>query len=674
MDKNIWKLSAYLSNRMMFRFITHGMLVLAVPFVVFNQWAADDIRAEALAIFALAGVAILWFCTWDFVRVNIRRGTEPFCSIWMHALPHDVPLSPEGDNEAEPPSRMVTVNALFLLRLRTLLPPAALATGLAVYIGAVWPVIFLVVPLWLPIEWRALQKLLARQTESDPELKALVAQEPVSWKNKAFYKEAPLKTWHWTKDRILWWLALPSWFVFFAVVPGFVPRPLDSDAKAFFFAAPDAPTGFYALAGLDAPAGTADIVAFGKQKVEQVAAGGRADRARAAEDLTLLKERTKAGHFTVCRWQKLKPGMPTKVTMTPPPPPPGYEGAPLPAKIAVPTASARQGQCLYLDEWGPILAANKEVLQRFESLFRYADLATPALMEFPVNGALLTVVARLETIAHAYHAYTGDPENALKEWLADAAFRKRLVNGSGHLVSLELYKKCYTDILRHLPYILSKKPELAQMYKNEIAATLSLSPASLPYKKVWDADVRFNWMRHSYPEKMGGDDPLLFLVNASILGDEMYRIHQQGSAVLDIEKFSDRRAAFKKFTRGKEFSFRRASYVFAMAQAHMSTAIIASAINGFRKIFDGDGVIFNEQRMALVWVEAVSRGVTPDGMTAFLQTAAASNNIFGDIRGGIPFYWDPEEGLFMQPEPDMEPDIGKNGVLVTRPLLEHDPG
>ncbi|MEZ0223874.1 MAG: hypothetical protein ACAH83_04920 [Alphaproteobacteria bacterium] len=680
MDKNIRKLSASFSNRMMFNFITHGILVLAVPFMAFNQVAADEILAQAYAIFAVVCIAILWFCTWDFVRVNIKRGTEPFCSIWMRALPHDVPLSPEGDNAAKPPSRMVTVNALFLLRLRTLLLPAVLATGLAVYVSAVWPVIFLVVPLWLPIERRALCKILARQAEANPELQTLVAQEPVSWKNKAFYKGALLKTGYWTKDRLLWWLALPAWSIFFIVVPGLVPRPLDSDARAFFAdVAPRMPpegSGFFALAGLNAPPGTADIAVFGKQKAERAASGSRQDAVAEMATPALLKERDKFGYFTVCRWPKLKPGMPTEVIVPPPPPPPppGYEGTPLPPSIVVPTRAALQGPCLYLDEWGPILAANKEMLQRYESLFRYQNVETPLLPGFPVNADVLMDLARLETIAHAHRAYTGDPENALKWWLADAAFRKRLVSGSGFIISFVLYKKCYRDIFRHLPYILSKQPALAEKYKKEIAAVQAFSPASFPYKKIWDTDFRYTWMMVEHPGWSQDDvaAPYMFVANPSILGNEMFRVHEAASPALVAEKFPERRATFKKVIEDSEraFAFRRVSDVFGMGQAWMADLFVAALFNALRSEFDRDGVIFNEQRMAYLWVEATAHGVAPAGMEAFLKTAAASNGVFGDIRSGIPFYWDPEEGLFMQPEPDIE----KNGVFVTRPLLEHDPG
>ncbi len=151
--KNINRLSRRLSLSMMAGLRYHGGFMIAFPFIFFAAYAAEDIRASAVCMAVIATVAALWFCTWDFVRVAVKRGSEPFCAVWLKIMSQDTVPQPEGDNAPRGYSYMPAAKGLFFLRLGAAAVWGVAGLALSFYAGMPWPMAFaLALLLWVMVE------------------------------------------------------------------------------------------------------------------------------------------------------------------------------------------------------------------------------------------------------------------------------------------------------------------------------------------------------------------------------------------------------------------------------------------------------------------------------------------------------------------------------------------
>jgi hypothetical protein len=677
--KKIHKLVKGFSGELVFTSLHHGIIILAAPFLAFAAYAAEEIQLQAYIIAGLLFLPILWFCTWDFVRVAVRRKYATFNAVWLQTLPQDMVAPAEGDNAPAKPSLLVPVTALYRLQVFSLVfavVMTAVAAGLLFVVGIpIWLALPLAPILWLDALRRMIKKLLAGKMDSEPAFAAIV-EEAALRRRKTTFRERLKSAWYITKDFVFWtWIVGPFWAFSMMMAPGLIPYPLSNEARAFFEVPAYQPKddGFYALAGLEAPLDSSDILAFWKQKHPATAAGVP------REILPFeIAEYFSAGfedynHFNICAAKK-----PEKIFYPSPPPPSADPNLPppMPMPMAVsdpdilPPAPPMQRPpppppgptCLYLDEWGPIIDANKSILARYENLYRYNDFLAPLKGEASLHGQLLMNLARFESVAVAWRASKGDPEKALQDWLRTAQFLKRFTDTPATAIGFAVYKTCYGLHFRYLPYILSRRPELAAKYKADIEAQMLFAdPGLYDYKKTWDRDVRtlaavFKSEIDAatiatdpdIPEELQG--PLRFLqgafmraLNIDLFKERLYEATLKVHAALDLKTPAERAAAFESIEREYEWSKDRMFTHLSDMAAMYQSAIVPMLINGIVKqteLYDSSGLTANRERTRIAMIEALAAGVKAEDMNEFLKREAKTDERFRDVVTGEAFFID----------------------------------
>ncbi|MEZ0223235.1 MAG: hypothetical protein ACAH83_01680 [Alphaproteobacteria bacterium] len=654
MDKKAaGKLANALTGRMMGLTLYHGVLILALPFILFVVFAIDDIRPEAAAICAAICAAVLWLCTWDFVRLAVKRKTEPFCSVWMKVLPQDVPAKPDGDERQRTPSFLVTANGLFLIRLIAV-AIATLALGVAAFFLQSDLLMIFTPIVWYWIERRNLGRLLQSKADIDSALAAETERHAALLKNppKRSYRERFPQFAHAAKDFALWtWVIAPLWAYMVMLAPGALPRAMPAEVGAFFDVKIHEPKddGFYALAGLNAPPDVTDIVSFGKEKVARLRAAGETFEA-GLKDKDLLPELATYDHFNICTRKKLPSAVPldNPLFANPyaPPPDPALVGPPLPPP-PVP-----ENPCLYLEEWGKIIAANRRMLDRYENLYRYQDFETPVDVWDAVPGTLLMQLSRLQAVALAYRAYRQGNEPALQDWLENARFVRRLIEGPSPALAFSVRLTCQVIAHRYLPYVLGRAPDLARKYRKDIFDTIIfLHPGAFDYKVIWDTDMR--WMMALMSGKFKSVlayVPALLLPQAefmlSMLTDKdsvklrLFAATRDVHAALDIRDVAAREKEIERLQEADSFDgklFYRLDDMTAIYQSAMVNLLMSGMIKVL-PLFDGDGFYTNKRRATAAYVNAVAEG--GDDVFAYLKRAAATDPVMTNVRDGTPFYWD----------------------------------
>lgn len=672
MDKHIRRLGKSLGGQLVFQSLHHGVLVITGPFLAFLAYASEEITLPSAIIAGLFFFPALWFCTWNFVRVGVKRQHETFCAVWMKVLPQDKPAPAEGDNAPENPSLLAPVNALFRIQLHSLLLACVMAAVAAVpfvMLGVEpWAQLFAVPFLWFMIERHKLQKFLAEKVKADPALAGPVEEASLRKKKKTF-RERLRSAWYFVKDFVFWtWFVAPVWAVLVMIVPGTFPRPLSAEVSAFFELPAHKPrdNGFYALAGLEAPLDSTDTIAFG---MKRAGAGMSPDEVKGFDENNYLKGLADYKHFNICTGKK--PPVISLSPLPPPPPPPpplpGEKPVVMPMPSMDPNAPPPPGllpvqgppapfvqPCLYLSEWGPILDANKKMLERYESLYAYEDFEAPLNPQSTFHGQLLMELARMESVAHAYRAYAGDPEAALQDWLRDARFLKKLLQTPATLTGFAIYKTCYNLVFRYLPYIISRRPDLAAKYKGDIESTMVfLDPGSYDYKQAWDRDAKLLpvVMMQEIDAKAWEDDgiigvltrALLSTMNIDLFKIRVYELTQRIHAALDLKDPAAMDAEFYRIARnydwGEDVMFTRLSDMGSMFQSVGVAVLLGGVVKG-TDLFDGNGLTINRERTRRAWLEGVAVGVTPQGMDEYLKKAAAKDARMKDVINGEAFYVD----------------------------------
>lgn len=630
--KQIRKLATRLCFELLVRAYFCGGVMLLSPIICFSSFADDSIFWQVVGIGAACAVPALWFCCFDFVRLAKKRGYEPFCSVWMKVLPEDA-----------------TATELFLILLKTGLPSFIIGGFIAVkYLDGLGIAPLLATPVWFLLARYTMAKLLADKLANRDEISggsapAIVVKEDPRTRGQ--------KTWHGFKDFIFWsWIAAPLWMAFWFTIPGavFVPR---NDAATAFFEAPEEPLrddGFYALAGLYAPLGTKDFVAFGKQEAARIEGGGRIAAVGTNDVLQDMP-----GHFNICTGPK-----PPPVEKTAPqrPPIPGEKIA----EPAPPKRSLFTMQCLYLEEWGPIIKANAEMLERYRKLYEYRDFRTP--LRFTALGIykaqFVIELSRLQSIAHALRAYSGDPEGAMDDLIAHARFAARLSDTPASALGYAVSMMVYYYPTNQLGYVLSKKPELAAKYLKPLEETLLfLDYNDFDYMKIWETEMRSipyllksTLMTEAPPSGSRYWFEYIitnYFVSERILLNKFYEMTEDVRSALAHKDIPSRTKALEAIpakykVKPGEIRFTHLSEMFYMAQS-LATQITAMGHAKDIVVFLPDGRSTNRDRQRLVFVAAMAEGAFPGHMPAFLKEAAARDPRFSDVRDGKPFEWDEKE-------------------------------
>ncbi|TAL37428.1 MAG: hypothetical protein EPN97_05140 [Alphaproteobacteria bacterium] len=667
--RKIRKLVKGFSAELVFSSLHHGVFILASPFLTFAAFAAEEIRLQAYIIAGLLFLPFLWFCTWDFVRVAVKRKYATFNAVWMHTLPQDMVAPTEGDNAPDAPSLLSPVNALYRLQLFSLLFAVVMTAAAACLLFLVDIPVWLAFPLapilWLAALRRAIQKLLAGKTDSDPAFAAIV-EEAALQRKKRMFREKLKSAWYVVKDFVFWtWIVGPFWCFFIMMGPGLAPYPLSDAARAFFETPAYQPKddGFYALSGLEAPLDSKDLIAFGKQS-ETLLSGILVDpKDYFSEGFDDYK------HFNICDGEK-----PEKIVFPlPPPPPPDPNAPPMPIPQShleiLPPAPPMPppGQpCLYLDDWGPIIEANKSILERYENLYRYSDFLAPPGGEASFHGQLMMNLARLESVAIAWRAYSGDPEKAVQDWLRTAQFLGRLTDTQATAIGFAIYKTCYNLHFRYLPYILSRRPELAAKYKAELEAQMLFAdPLRYDYKKIWDRDVRMasllfqkemdNVVNKNDPDIPDGFQGLFRVVkgfflkalNVNLFKARLYEATLRVHAALDLKEPAARAAAFDAIDREYDLNMDRMfTHLSDMASMYQSF-VVPMLIGGMVKqtqLYDANGLTANKERLRIALIEALAAGVKPEEMEGFLKKGAKTDARLKDVITGEAFFIDKKTG------------------------------
>lgn len=590
----------------------HGAAIL-FPFILFTTFAADAIWRQALGITAAAGMAVLWLCTWDFVRMRMKRGEEPFCFLWLKIF--------GGMN----PRAISAANAIYVFEIKALLLAAAVPAAVALA-SRQEAALLLAFILWPFVLVRLLDRRLQREAAAPAFLPEAMQAVRLLEEHESLRHDLPRKLRHFAADFIFWGPVMATLsFVAVCLLPGRVPWPLPPGAEEYFAARPEAKqedaAGFFALVGLSAPRGTADIEDYGRTIAMRRLSGIDVPEPPASEVLS-----------------RMPAGFAPRIC--PRPKDLWFEG------------------CLPVKKWGPVIAANAELLARYAQLYRYRNFDTPFMyagMEFP--GTLLMRLAQLKAVSLAFMAQAGYPEAALQDLLEETRMLGRLLEAHAPYVPHAIYRTAYNSIFAVLPYILSKSPDLAERYRLEIKSVLPfLEAQTSDFSRVADYEARFLMgvvSNHGGKMLLPVDDGRSGLARRSqefllagrgfhaFLGGRVYGAAQGIRAAFAQDGIAARSRAFsaldKKYAHTGSGIFLRLDDLWrGMYQSLIVNNQVETIVRN-TAVFDTMGREASRARMLMALLEAMAKGDYPDNMPAALSAVAKKG--YAQIPNGEPFSW-----------------------------------
>lgn len=599
------------------------------PFFYFLVCAHPSVAAGGRVFIACVAALLMAGLTWDYVAGATRRGEEAFTLGWLPALGAHPVLKLTG--------MQIGAAAFAVLFGFTL---SAIMQANAVYV-----IVLITFPLMLT---QTLRLFLEGRVDRSSEIADAAARgdRALDRLRQGRVKRAAMTFG-------IWGIVMPVIVAALSIfVIGSLPWPASDEANAYFKheANPEREDGFYAVLGIVAPPGTEDFAGWGRDRATREMAGEHPPPLPASEDM--IK------------------GLPENLGT----------GAPRPC------AREQEEGCLPLKRWDGALAANEELLKRFEALGDYNGFDMPLGMashEYP--GAQLMRLGALHNIACAYQAQAGDAEGALKRHLATGRVIAKMLASRQFLVTFAIGMSLYGDYLETLPYILSLKPALAAQYHDEIAQTLVFLDPGFDYKPLWQADGQLQMQmvrdRKGAWVEPGQDGGGLrgylhdtFIRNTgffNLLAQRDYEMSRDVGEAMANKDYRVRHDALNAVRAKYDVSggdlppalrppllfFRHVSEAVRIYQAAFAALLTGGRVQGVA-LLDIDGRDVNNSRAVMAIVDGMAAGAWPKGMEDLLKQQADKGR--GDIIAGRPLDWNagPEEVCYLPPGSDYDRCFG----------------
>lgn len=635
-SKDRRRLARDLNGPLLFRIVYHGFFILGAPFLAFALFSAPGLKPVATLTALAACLAAAYICIWDYVRLCRKRGTEPFCMLW---LPPAAPLPrredaaeyPDAQNDAPPPRRITgAVHKLTLIYLGGFIfSAAALAVLLATLPGGVPEPLthasLSVLPwgfvcFWL-VYWQNDQKL-----KQNPELAAAARAALPSGRAHLTHMR------HRFFDFAFWsFFVAPLWSLL--LLPGWLYLPFHSapqEMHAFYSAPPpESGAGFHALTGLAAPDHVEDFIAYGRALNEQPH-----DAQPAPYKLGQLW-RTQVPHTNICAGRKPTEEETKAETIL------GEDGIWIYPPVP----------CDYLETWEKALPAYQSRLARLEALYGLSGFSTPqGGRHAEYSTDILLGLARLKTLDIIRKVYSGESEAALQDMLAAARFSRRLLAEPRHLTDYAVARTLHNIFLGALPHLAAEAPALVAARQDDLLAVLYYKehyPAA-ELAAVWDADIR------NVAAMMDGQIGILITesrytgVNKAmaavlwpgrnIARQLFYGLRNDTHAALNITADEERSRAFKqlekKYDTGPGQMFQKPDDVLAMYPTAITRLLMGGVAKGLM-LFDLDP---SPDRAMRALVLAAAAGIRAEDMPVFLEAGAMTDPLMRD-RNGKAFFW-----------------------------------
>lgn len=600
-----------------------------IPFFYFLVCAHPSVVAGGRVFIACVAALLIAGLTWDFVFRAQRRNDETFTLGWLPALGAHPVLKLAG--------MQIGAAAFAVLFGFTL---SAIMQANAVYV-----IVLITFPLMLV---QTLRLFLEGRVDRSNEIAEAVArgERALDRLRLGRMKRAAITFG-------IWGVAVPLVVAALSIfVIGSLPWPAPAAAKAYFAhqGNPEREDGFYAVLGLVAPAGTEDFSGWGRDRAAGEMRGEHLSPLPASEDV--IK------------------GLPENLGT----------GAPRPC------AQGQEEGCLPLKRWDSALAANAEILKRFEALGAYNGFDMPLGMashEYP--GAQLLRIGALHNIACAHQAQAGDAEGALKRHLAAGRVIAKMLAARQFLVTFAIGMSLYGDYAETLPYILSFKPDLAAKYHDEIAQTLVFLDPGFDYRPLWQADGQLQMQmvreRKGAWVEPGQDGGGLrgFLHDAFVRNEGFFNLLAQRDYEMshDVEEAlanKDYRvrhdaldAVGRKYNLAAEdlppalrppiVFFRHVSEAVRIYQAVFAAMLTSGRAPGVA-LLDIEGRDVNNSRAVMAIVDGMAQGAWPKGMEELLKQQADKGR--GDIIASRPLDWNAgeEEVCYLPPASEYDRCFG----------------
>jgi len=457
------------------------------------------------------------------------------------------------------------------------------------------------------------------------------------------------------KSRIWYYLAgcifLPTLagilLCIFIVGLSVIPVSVTPEAKAFFQVKDRKPeeNGYYAILGLN---GSTDPLPAGLQIAKTIRSGNL----EAFNHSLLSPDLTQAKFPLVCK--KNDPDLSHKTN------------------------------CRSIAAWKPMLDENKDILSRYEILYHYNRFDIPADLS-PMDNKFLQsfyLLMKLKSIEHLSKAYSGAPEQALKDWLADNRFKRDVITSEGlNLVGFSILTDRYHKDLSDLFYILHRDPSLIQKYKNDIIATfVFINPGDFDFKKPLEGDARallksgVGEMILSAGNEIEKSGPLMLWLESLIVvpfdhiyENKYYILLQEAERALDIKDITQRKNALDQIK--YKYSYSSLKPVFFFEPSDLARPVLSGPANlllgGMVHSYDtsliGDSY-YTINRAWLAYFLALSQGAYPDGMAKFLKEAPAHDPRLQSIVNNRPFTWKSDTRSICYDMPDESTDGYKGTV------------
>jgi len=592
--------------------------VLPIPAIGAYYLSDDSIRPPILIAALFLCVFIIWFAVYRTLYRMIRTRSRLFCQIYLPLLLRREVS--EGELEKNHVEWKVIAPLLFRLVI------ACIAGGiLSGILSLIFPdmiggdlISILLVIAAMSYYFAALLK---KRYAAYPEL---VDMEIINTETR---KE---------KYRIWYYLAgcifLPELagilLCIFIVSLSIIPVSVTPEAEAFFKVKDYKPeeNGYYAILGLNSGA---DALQSGLQIAKELRSGNKK-----AFDNTLLSTdlaQSRFGDINACR--KNDPDL------------------------------SHKKSCRSLAAWQPVIEENKNILSRYELLYQYHRFDVPSDLS-PVDGnkymRSFYVLMELKSIEHVLKAYSGESEQALKDWLVDNSFKRNMMISDGlYMVEFAELTGIYRNDLSGLLYILDKNPTLIQKYKNDILASFSfINPGDFDFKKPLEGDAgaliksgvgEMVLSAGNETDKKSGPF-MMWLQNLivepfdHIFENKDYILLQETERALDIKDSMQRKNALDQIKKKYSYSSIRPVFFFELSDLirPLPSAMARLLLEGFVNSYDtgmiGDSY-YTVNRAWLAYYLALSEGAYPDSMDEFLKNAAAHDPRLQSVFFNRPFRW-----------------------------------
>lgn len=349
--------------------------------------------------------------------------------------------------------------------------------------------------------------------------------------------------------------------------------------------------------------------------------------------------------------------------------------------------------CTPLRDIKDVLAANKDLLDAYDSIYRYEIFVWPknlvsaaglAYEEAYLGG--FTDLGFLKMLSYVHKAYSGAPEAALKEWLYHMAFLRKLLAGRQSLEAYAQHRYLYTEVVSVLPYILSKDTALARKYHDAIrAAFIYTGPLDIDMPAViqnearlmsWAAERQVSTVFHDMlllsPERA---PPLLRRVTHiafggtdTVLQGKLYWLMREMEQLVGQER-SDIKGIHGRLERiDKRYTTRNGRLLHGIADlTKPHIAAVANTILGSLPEYFGRVLFnvldYNRSRMAVNYSDALAARMPPEKMAEFLK----GEERLKEVVSGEPFMWDEASARICYDEAPLE-DPSENQLVHNKPV------